>query len=268
MKFDFHTHHLRCGHATDQIEDYILAAIDHGIDVIGISDHSPFFGSHKDQENPRIAMAKSEFPNYIAEVLRLKETYHNKIEVLLGVESDFLPKHSELYRSIFAKYPFDYLIGSVHISNGKNIFVRSRWNGLTEAQCVREKEDYYKLIQQSALSGMFDILGHIDAMKSYYPQFSDIQTSAVDDTLKIIAKCDVTIEINTSGRIKDCALWHPTDEILERALKYGVKVTFGSDAHKPGRVGDDWELVRKRLKEIGYKEWAIFRKRKRILIPI
>lgn len=35
-KFDFHTHHERCGHARGAIRDYIKAAITHGIDMIGI----------------------------------------------------------------------------------------------------------------------------------------------------------------------------------------------------------------------------------------
>jgi histidinol-phosphatase (PHP family) len=49
MKFDLHTHHDRCGHAKDKIRDYIEAAIAGGLQVIGISDHSPYFGSPDDQ---------------------------------------------------------------------------------------------------------------------------------------------------------------------------------------------------------------------------
>ncbi len=83
MKFDLHTHHDRCGHAKDKIRDYIEAAIAGGLQVIGISDHSPYFGSPEDQAQPLIAMAKSEFPRYIEEVLQLKKEYEGKIDVLL-----------------------------------------------------------------------------------------------------------------------------------------------------------------------------------------
>lgn len=88
-KFDLHMHHDRCGHAQGVIRDYIESAISQGLTVVGISDHSPFFGSDVDQEHSNIAMAKSEFPSYINEVLRLQEEYKGKIDVLLGVESDF-----------------------------------------------------------------------------------------------------------------------------------------------------------------------------------
>lgn len=89
MKFDLHTHHFRCGHADGTIRDYIEAAIAAGLDVIGISDHSPYFGSPSEQAFPRIAMAKSELVHYVEEVLSLQKEYEGRIDVLLGMESDF-----------------------------------------------------------------------------------------------------------------------------------------------------------------------------------
>lgn len=268
MKFDLHTHHDRCGHARGVIQDYIEAAIKRELKVIGISDHSPYFGEEEDQAQPKIAMAKSEFPRYIQEVLRLKEEYQGKIEVLLGVESDFFPQHAELYRKQYEPYPFDYIIGSVHQSGGVSIFNKKRFKGLSDAEKVKEKEEYYRLISESAKSGMFQILGHIDAMKGFYPSFSDIQTEAIEDTLKVIAETGMAIEINTSGKTKDCGGWYPSDSILERALYYGADVTFGSDAHDPERVGDEWELVAKRLKEIGFQHWVYFRQKEKQVVPL
>ncbi|UJF32154.1 histidinol-phosphatase [Paenibacillus hexagrammi] len=263
MKFDLHTHHDRCGHAQDKIRDYIEAAIKGGLSVIGISDHSPYFGSPLEHAQPQIAMAKSEFPRYVEEVLALKQEYAGKIDVLLGVESDFFPEHIEIYKQEYAKYPFDYIIGSVHLSGGVSIFNRNRWKGLSNPEKVVHKEEYYRLIQESARTGLFQILGHIDAMKGFYPAFSDIPTPKVDETLQVISDCGVAIEINTSGKTKDVGGWYPSDEILERALHYGVEVTFGSDSHVPSRVGDEWDQVRARLKEIGFTHWVYYKEKKK-----
>ncbi|MBW7474601.1 histidinol-phosphatase [Paenibacillus oenotherae] len=269
MKFDLHTHHFRCGHADANIEDYIQAAIRAELDVIGISDHSPYFANELDHPQPGIAMAKSEFANYVEEVLRLKAKYEGTIDVLLGVESDFYPEHIELYRSVYDQYPFDYIIGSVHQTRGVSIFNRNRWKNTPAAKHAEEKQHYYELIAQSARSGVFQVLGHIDAMKGYYPAFSDIQADeAIDASLAAIAESDVAIEINTSGKTKDVGGWYPSDAILERALHYGVKVTFGSDSHLPSRVGDDWELVRQRLKEIGFKQWVYYKQKKAVVVPL
>jgi histidinol-phosphatase (PHP family) len=262
VKFDFHTHHDRCGHARGSVRDYIEAAINKDLDIIGISDHSPYFASDDDQPYPHITMARSTFPEYVAEILQLKKEYKDKIEVLLGVESDFFPEHVDIYRSYYEKYPFDYIIGSVHHVDEISIFHKDRWEGLSQQEKMRTKENYYKLIEGSARSRMFQILGHIDAMKGVYPSFSSIQTAAIDQTLKVISEYDIAIEVNTSGKTKDCGGWYPADDILERALHYGAKITFGSDAHDPERVGDDFELVKQRLKEIGFKDWVFFREKK------
>ncbi|AIQ65327.1 phosphoesterase [Paenibacillus stellifer] len=269
MKFDLHTHHFRCGHADGNIRDYIEAGIQNGLKVIGISDHTPYFGHPEDRAFPHIAMAKSEFANYVEEVLSLKKEYDGVIDVLLGIESDFFPEHVEAYRQVLNSYPFDYIIGSVHSTGGVSIFNKNRWKHLGAKEQIAVKTEYYRLIGESARSGMFQILGHIDAMKGNYPGFSDIPAPGpLDECLKIIGDSGVAIEINTSGKTKLSGGWYPSDDILERALRYGVPVTFGSDAHKPSRVGDELEQVAARLKEIGFTSWVYFKEQRQIEVPL
>lgn len=268
MKFDLHTHHSRCGHAEGSIRDYIKAAIEKGLAAIGISDHSPYFADERDHPSPKVAMAKSEFANYVREAAALKEEYRGKIEVLVGVESDFFPEHADVYRRAYSPYPFDYIIGSVHQVDGLSIFNKNRWKKLNEEEKIAVKDRYYELIEQSARCGLFDVLGHIDAMKAYYPEFSRIPGTRLDSVLKAIGDMGLAIEVNTSGKTKDVGGWYPSDDILERALHYGVSVTFGSDAHVPDRVGDEFDLVAARLREIGFREWVYFRSRRKIAVPL
>ncbi len=72
MKFDFHTHHERCGHAKGKVRDYIEAAIERNLSLIGISDHSPWFYK-KEPYDPKYVMPIHEFSGYIEEVLALKK---------------------------------------------------------------------------------------------------------------------------------------------------------------------------------------------------
>ncbi len=142
MKFDLHTHHFRCGHADGTIRDYVEAAISAGLQAIGISDHTPYFGEKAEQAFPGIAMGKSEIANYVEEVLELKKEYAGKIDVLLGIESDYFPEHFETYRKVLSNYPFDYIIGSVHNVGGVSIFNKNRWKKLSDQQQIEVKEDY------------------------------------------------------------------------------------------------------------------------------
>ena len=41
-KTNYHTHTKRCMHATGTDADYVKAALDAGLDVLGFSDHGPF----------------------------------------------------------------------------------------------------------------------------------------------------------------------------------------------------------------------------------
>ncbi|WP_150269769.1 histidinol-phosphatase [Paenibacillus tepidiphilus] len=269
MNFDLHTHHFRCGHADGSIRDYIEAGMAAGLEVIGISDHTPYFASPEEQAFPHIAMAKAELAHYVDEVLSLKREYAGRIDVLLGIESDYFEPHAGLYRDTLAAYPFDYIIGSVHSVDEVSIFNKGRWKGLGPQEKQRVKAEYYRLITQSARSGMFQILGHIDAMKGNFPAFAEIPAAAeVDEALRVIGECGVAIEINTSGGTKLCGGWYPSDDILERALHYGVDVTFGSDAHKPSRVADQREAVAARLKEIGFTHWVYYKQQEKQTVAI
>ena len=42
MEANYHTHTWRCRHASGTERDYIENAIDHGIRILGFSDHTPY----------------------------------------------------------------------------------------------------------------------------------------------------------------------------------------------------------------------------------
>lgn len=268
MKFDYHTHHSRCGHATGSIEEYILSAIDNQLDFIGISDHSPHFYHKDDYPFKHKAMAKSHFPEYINETLYLKEKYREQITVLLGLECDYFPKHFTTYKQELMNYPFDYLIGSIHRVNGLSVFNENRWRDLSEEDIHHTITQYYELIEQSARCGLFQIIGHMDVMKRVFKDFDTKHISQLDSTLETISKYELSIEINTSGAQYEGVGWYPSTEILERANFYNIIPTFGSDAHSPTRVGESFDQVKQHLKEIGFKEMAYFIQKKRYTISI
>lgn len=268
MRFDIHTHHERCGHAYGSIEDYILKAIELEMRYIGISDHCPDFSSTKDHPSPRLKMARSEFPNYAAEVLKLKGKYNGKIEVLFGVESDIIPGQMERYQLEYDRYSLDYIIGSVHAVDNISIFAQQKWETLNEMQLIDIKTRYFQLLQQAARSRTYHILGHIDALKTKFPHYDRIALQIVDETLKVIGEQGGVIEVNTSGDKKGLEEWFPSLDILERANYYGVEITFGSDAHRPEHLGAHWNEATSRLKEIGYRRWSLFVQQKKIKVLI
>jgi len=239
---DYHTHHARCGHAAGEIEEYVQAALALGMEEIGVSDHAPIYWKEGDHPLPHSAMARSALEVYVEEVLALKEKYAGRIRVLLGLEADYAPGFEEAYREVLSRYPFDYVIGSVHYSHGLHIYQRERWvEGLDP---VYVYEEYFRLVRESARSGLFDILGHITGIMVYgsRPPQEWLETEW-DRTAAALGESGVAIEVNSSGYRKGTGGPFPAPELLRRCLAAGVPVTYGSDSHHPSEVGHAREEV-------------------------
>ena len=67
---DYHTHTARCGHAGGAARDYVLHAASRGLTEIAITDHLPLYFLDGDDPEPGLAMARSELPAYVDEVLK------------------------------------------------------------------------------------------------------------------------------------------------------------------------------------------------------
>lgn len=248
IRGDYHTHHFRCGHAKGSIEEYIQAAIRLGLAEIGISDHSPLYWQEGDHPWPGSAMAMSHFPDYIDEVLTLKRKYAGKIRVLLSMEADFLPGHVERYRELVTDCPFDYVIGSVHYCDGLHIYNQQRWRGGADPEATYR--EYFRLIRESARSGLFDVLGHITGLMAYGPRPSTaLLDKEFDETVHTLAETGVAIELNASGIRKGGDHPFPCAPLLRRCIEAGVPLTYGSDSHLPSEVGHAREVVATLLKD-------------------
>ncbi|WP_127581510.1 histidinol-phosphatase [Paenibacillus koleovorans] len=267
MRLDYHTHHERCGHAQGTMRDMIEAALAAGVTQLGLSDHSPLFFLEDDHPSPGMTMARSEFPRYVEEMLALRDEYAGRIDIRIGVESDYMPGWMERYRGIYAGYPLDYVIGSVHYFEGLHVFNRTRWEA-ADADPLRTFTLYIRLVQEAARCGVFDILGHLDAVKGLGVVPADPLTELWDETVRIIADADIAVEVNTSGARKPAREWFPSTDLLERLHRAGVRFTFGSDAHSPDQLLYDWEPVVDYLHAIGVRQLATFRNRRRELVPL
>lgn len=266
---DLHTHHDRCGHASGSLRDYVTKALDLGVEVLGLSDHTPLFAAEEDHPIPRAAMPRSEFPAYLAEAVALREEFRGRIEILVSAEADYGTGRMDPYRRALSGAPLDYLIGSVHMLDGQDIFDPARWRTARTGDQLRLlKSRFLGLVAESARSGLFDVIGHVDALKGSFPGLSAVPVPAAsDDMLRAIAGSGCVMEINTSGVTKPCGGWYPDHDLIERAHFFGVPVTFASDAHSPDRIGDQFAEVTTTLRGIGYTHYVSFRDRQRVRVP-
>tara|TARA_B100001063_G_scaffold219608_1_gene223861 strand:- start:994 stop:1785 length:792 start_codon:yes stop_codon:yes gene_type:complete len=256
MRVDLHNHTTLCNHATGISEEYLLRAIELGIDIYGFSDHAPM------PYDPKYRMDILQKPLYEKEILDLKEKYKNDIEVLLGYEVDYLEGFI-LDEIINAKV--DYLIGSVHFLKNKQDmwgFDNPEFIGVYKSKDIDTIwSEYFDAIEAMAKTGLFDIVGHLDLIKvfKFLPK-KDIRELA-KKALVAIKKSNMVLEINPAGLRKPIKETYPSRTLLELAYELDINITFGSDAHAVEQVGFKYEEVTSLAKEIGFTKCMTFNNR-------
>ncbi|MEK5434473.1 MULTISPECIES: histidinol-phosphatase HisJ [Paenibacillus] len=272
MHIDYHTHHERCGHAVGKLEEYVQRGIQLGLQQLGLSDHLPLIHVDPASYYPEMAMPMAELPRYVEECLTLKERYRGVIDLRVGLEADYIEGYEDQIREILSPYPWDYLIGSVHFLGEWDITDYRQvdgWEGKDELEVYRL---YYDAVKKSALSGLYDIIGHMDVIKrfGYGPQTpegkAEVRTQELE-TLKVIADSGIAMELNASGLTKPCAEMFPAEHLLQEAFKLGIPLTLGSDAHDPAKLGDGLQEARSMLWHTGFRELAVFEGRRRTTVP-
>lgn len=263
MIIDYHTHHNRCGHAVGSIEDYILRGMEVGVHQLGVSDHMPLLYGDPSTHHHGLAMSRDELPRYVEEVLALKEKYREEIDILLGIEADYIEGLEEETARLLEGHPWDYVIGSVHYLGDWDVMDSRqlhRWNE-RPAPCIYEA--YYRAVSSAASSGLFDIIGHFDGIKRYGPPGSPCEWLLQREALKAVARSGRTLELNTSGLRHPAGEAYPGCPVLQACKEYGIPVTVGSDAHHPRHVAAGYDQAVRLLEQAGIRSAAVFRNRVR-----
>ncbi|MDD3653339.1 MAG: histidinol-phosphatase HisJ family protein [Desulfotomaculaceae bacterium] len=263
MITDYHIHTKMCGHATGDLEDYLAVAIRDGLEEIGFSDHLPLYFLPPAAIPVGYAMTEADLPVYVDAVQRLQET--SPVRVKLGVEADYVPGCESKLEKLLKAYPFDYVIGSVHFIDGWSFDNQEEIDRYSQWDIWELYERYFTLIQQAAMTGLFDIMAHPDLIKKFNYLPSQDLMPLYEDTVQIFKRAGVCMEVNTAGLRCPVQEIYPAPGFLRAAFSQGVEVTLGSDAHHPEQVGAGLPEAVNFLKAAGYSEIASFKRRDRII---
>ena len=110
IKSNFHTHTMRCRHASGTEEDYIQSAIASGLSQLGFSDHAPY---------PDIDLGRRmlfhELIDYLNEIDSLTAKYQRVITIKKGLEIEYLPEYHDYYDELLTKWKVEYLLMYEHV---------------------------------------------------------------------------------------------------------------------------------------------------------
>ena len=243
-----------CRHAVGEPTEYAAQAAELGLTEIGFTEHAPM--PEEDFDDWR--MLESELDLY-QEKLDQAEQDNPGLTIRRSLEIDYLPEYENWIKNLAKRYRWDYLIGSVHYIGDKWSFdhpeKRDSWDGKDLNQIWKE---YYRRLVDSVSLGVFDIIGHCDLIKVFGDRLDGDLSHLWRPFLEAVKQSDIAIEINTGGLQKPCGEMYPEPALLEMAAEMGVGLTFGSDAHKPERVGDHFDAAVALAKRSGFTEYRRF----------
>jgi histidinol-phosphatase (PHP family) len=255
---DYHMH-TNFSDGNDSYLSYLEVARKKDLAEIGFTDHITLVPVDW-------CVKEVDFPVMRENLKNLCNNFSEDVQVRFGLEMDYFPEKEEEIRQVISYFPVDYVIGSIHFIDDWNFDSdKSLYGKWPNNELYRL---YFDLVQKSAKSGLFDVIGHFDLIKKFQCWPETDQSSLFEETLKVLKEANVVMELNTSGLDRPCGEFFPNSEILGIACKLGIPVTLGSDAHQANQVARHFELAVSILKEVGYTKITRFRNRQRGEIEI
>ncbi len=264
-KYNLHTHSNFCD-GNGSILEHCQKSINNSFTIIGFSSHAPL-NFHNSFSLPLAKMNE-----YIFEIEAAQKKFDGQLKILKGLECDFIPELNEPFESVNKQFNLDYIIGGIHLI-GKS-YPEELWfidgpkreifdNGLSKLygnDIKKAVKAYFFQMNNMIEIEKFDILAHIDKIKMHNQSrfFSEDEKwyqQFIDETLDIVKKKDIIVEINYRGIYKNrCTDFYPSLTILKKMFDKKIRVCISSDAHQPTENGLLHHEAMEFAKSVGYKE--------------
>ena len=279
MRTDYHVHTEFSDDSDYAMEKVIKDALKKGLDEMCFTDHVDY-GIKKDWDEPgemiyrkggagepeKMPLVNVNYPVYYETFKKMQALYADKISLKFGLEFGMQVHTIERYEKLFSRFPFDFIILSVHQVEDKEF-----WN--QEFQAGRTQQEYNERYYEELLYLVehyhnYSVLGHMDLITRYdnagiYP-FEKLKP-ILTQILKTVIVDGKGIEVNTSSHRYGLADLTPSRHILKLYRELGGRIiTIGSDSHKPEHLGAFIDETKEELKELGFEEFCTFDKMKPI----
>ena len=277
MLVDYHVHTEFSDDSNYEMEQVVQDATALGINELCFTDHVDY-GIKRDWDDPRgierrkgtggelelMYLANVDYPRYFEKFQFLRERYWGKIQLKFGLEFGVQVHTIPQFQTLFAKYPFDFIILSIHQVEDKEF-----WNQRFQENRTQQEfnERYYKeMFDVIKNYKSYSVLGHLDLIVRYDKlgtcPFKKIEPF-VAEILKMVIADGKGIEINTSSFRYGLRDLTPSRDILRLYKDLGGKIlTIGSDCHKKEHLGSRIVEIREELKRLGFNEFCTFDKMK------
>lgn len=221
MKANYHTHTFRCLHADGTEREYIEEAIAGGLEILGFSDHTPY--PFPDGYSSGMRMELSELEEYVDTLIALRDEYKNDIEIHIGLETEYYPRHFTQLMRFCEDYPIEYFLLAQHALNNE-------YDGPYSGYPISSPDApqiYVEQLEEAMDTGKFLYLAHPDLL--YFTGDEALYEKWMRRLCRSAAAHDLPLEINLLG-IEDRRNY-PDPLFWKIAGEEGMSAVLGADAH-------------------------------------
>jgi len=259
LLIDYHVHLDKLEWTVECIEDMCRYARDNKVDKIGVVVHTkileafaPLYAHVLAGGTKRKKLKLDRNIEKYIEILELAKSKGFPVET--GIEVCYSPEGEEFLQSKLRSYPFDYIIGSVHLI--KDMHYKTAVEMYKDVETVGRI--YYELVLKAVQSKLFNIIGHIELARREGIPGLDSYPDLLDKISTALVENNCAVEINTKWLVKRDYIV-PNHNTLNYMAQRGVRVVFGSDAHHKDRIGYEKETASKAIKNSGFDGFSIVR---------
>jgi histidinol-phosphatase (PHP family) len=258
---DYHLH-TTYSDGSGSIEECVARALALGLPEIGIADH---LSGVEHTEWDAASMPFERLDDYVEEV-RAAASRHDDIRVLLGVEADYVTEHEAELAELLSAYPFDYVVGGVHVLDGFDFDDPAKRDDARWSDHDALFRANYRAVRRAAEFGRFAFIAHLDYVGLWGHKPGPGVGAEIDAALDAMAASGTAIELNTDRVSDPAGVMYPSLDILCRARQRGIPLVVSSDAHDAEHVGRLWDEAMEQAREAGYRE--ALRISDRTLVPL
>ena len=229
MIANYHTHTWRCNHASGTERQYVDNALKAGLRVLGFADHAPYLFPNGYYSTFRMKL--SQFSDYVNTVLGLQEEYAGQIQIPLGLEIEYYPRHLPELLPILRDQPMDYLILGQHFV-GNDYDAPYNGVGSDDPGLLRQ---YVRQTCDAMNTGLFTYFAHPDLLN--FQGDPRLFRQHMRDICREAKSCGVPLEFNLLGLAG--GRHYPNPMFWELVAEEGCDVILGRDAHNPDALLDE-----------------------------
>jgi histidinol-phosphatase (PHP family) len=242
----------------EAVERFVAQAGERGVDEIAFTEHMYYFR----QAEPFLThpyhrgRVGHDLDDYCTAVLEAKR---RGLPVKLSLELEWIPGREGELEELLQPYPWDFLLGSVHLVDGKAVDMESD-SGLWDRLPVEEVwRRYFTELAALARSGLADVLAHPDLVKIFGRRpAAEVVEAHYEGAATAFADGGVAVEVSTAGLRKPVGELYPDLGLLTLCRERWVGATLASDAHVAHDVGRDFEAGLDHLRSAGYETVTVF----------